>query len=150
MPARTEEDYERIARQWRVLLQIDDQPQPDMITVVFKLKSLGTISDYRRVPDDHMPNDEAYYDPLTKVLSLRESTFRSANFSYSAPATARHRARFTIAHELGHIVLGHSHIRFRGTSSAIAQKVSSNVRIEEIEANKFASAFLAPAHLAME
>lgn len=56
-----------------------------------------------------------------------------------------YRARFTIAHELGHVVLGHvtkSHHPMRDTSFK-----ANSFEPEEIEANNFAAELLMPADL---
>ncbi|NPD27394.1 ImmA/IrrE family metallo-endopeptidase [Corallococcus exiguus] len=61
------------------------------------------------------------------------------------------RQRFTIAHELGHFVLGHHfanrgrvHVDRRMFVSARSSRSSEGVDLNEIEANQFASALLIP------
>jgi Zn-dependent peptidase ImmA (M78 family) len=142
------DEIEIAARKLRINLGIDDQTRPDMSTVIFKLKDQGMIKDYVRVPDHEMPNDEARYDSITKLLYLRESTFCAANSMFTYSSTDRRRARYTIAHEVGHVALGHDGIRFRGNTAAVAEQVVQKIRRQESEANRFAAAFLAPAHLA--
>ena len=141
-------EIELAARKLRIRLGIDGQTRPDMPTVVFKLKDHGMIRDYVRVPDHEMPDDEARYDSFTKLLYLRESTFCAANSMFTHSTTDRRRARYTIAHEVGHIVLGHDGVRFRGNTATIAEQIVQKIRRQEAEANRFAAAFLAPAHLA--
>ena len=141
------EEIEVAARKLRIKLGIDDQERPDMPTVIFKLKDHGIIRDYVRVPDHEMPDDEARYDSFTKLLYLRESTFCAANSMFTYSTTDRRRARYTIAHEVGHIALGHDGIRYRGNTAAIAEQIVQKIRRQESEANRFAAAFLAPAHL---
>lgn len=143
-----DEEMERIARQVRSSLGMDDQLRPDMITVIFKLKTRGVIKNYERVPDHEMPHDEARFDADTGLLYIRESTFRAANTQYSFNPMERKRARFTIAHELGHIVLGHVGTNFRGATSARGKQLGRKIRINERDAERFAAAFLAPEHLA--
>jgi Zn-dependent peptidase ImmA (M78 family) len=142
------DNLERAARDTRVRLGIDHQLRPDMITVIIKAKHIGLIKDYVRVPDADMPNDEARYDPFEKVLYVRESTFCAANATHQYSDSERQRARFTIAHEIGHVALGHRHVRHRGMTTALAEGMVRSIRNEEYEANKFAAAFLAPAYLA--
>lgn len=142
-----EEDFENAARKMRIRLGVDDQLRPDMCTVIVKLKHAGLIANYARVPDDQASGDEAWFDPETRVLHIRESTFRAANATFEYSDAERHRARFTIAHEIGHVALGHTQLRYRGTTSALAEQMVSKIRNEEYAANKFAAAFLAPAHL---
>ncbi len=147
MESRTDEDFEAVARKLRIILGIDDQLRPDMITVVVKLKDHGIISNYVRVPDHEMPEDEAYFDSAHKLLYLRESTFCAANAMYTYSGTERRRARYTIAHEIGHIALGHDGVRYRGESGALAEALVRKIRRQEREAERFAAAFLVPAHL---
>lgn len=147
MPLNDDEDFEVAARNLRIRLGIDDQLRPDMTTVIFKLKDRGIIENYVRVPDDQMPDDEAYFDSEKKLLHLRESTFCAASAMFTYTETERRRARYTIAHEIGHIALGHDGVRYRGQTNAIAEEVVRKIRRQEREAERFAAAFLAPAHL---
>jgi Zn-dependent peptidase ImmA (M78 family) len=142
-----DEEIELAARKLRIKLAIDDQLRPDMPTVVFKLKAHGMIRDYVRVPDHEMPDDEARYDSFRKLLYIRESTFCAANSMFTYSTVERRRARYTIAHEVGHVALGHDGVRFRGNTGAIAEQIVQKIRRQENEANRFAAAFLAPAHL---
>jgi Zn-dependent peptidase ImmA (M78 family) len=117
-----------------------------MITVVIKLKHYGLIENYARVPDERMADDEAYFDPKAKILYIRESTFCAANSEDTHENIKRQRARFTIAHEIGHIALGHSELRHRGKIANV--HASGRIWHDERVAQRFAAAFLAPAHLA--
>jgi Zn-dependent peptidase ImmA (M78 family) len=141
------EDFEIAARKLRIELGIDDQLRPDMITVVIKLKERGRIENYVRVPDKDMPDSEAMFDPDKRLLYIRESTFAAANGLFAGTDAERRRARYTIAHEIGHIVLGHSAVRHRGASNEQRKAAKGNWQ-DEREAEQFAAAFLAPAHLA--
>jgi len=145
---RDAENIERAARDLRRKLKIDDQLRPDMITVIFKLKNLRYINDYRRVPDDKMSGSEAYFDPETGLLHISESTFCSANDHATCSDADRRRARYTIAHEIGHIALGHTALRHRGVSNRLRKSAPGHQR-DEREADMFSAAFLAPAHLAI-
>jgi Zn-dependent peptidase ImmA (M78 family) len=80
-------------------------------------------------------------------MRLRESTFVAAN-EVAAPNRARPRARFTIAHELGHAVLGHKKTRHRNVSGRAIEKIAPSIVRDEDEADRFAAAFLSPLHLA--
>src|ERR1700730_8857326 len=129
-----DEDFEAAARHLRIQLGIDDQLRPDMTTVIVKLKDHGIIKNYIRIPDDQMPDDEAYFDSEKKLLHLRESTFRAASAMFTYNETARRRARYTIAHEIGHIALGHDGIRYRGQTNALAEELVRKIRRQEREA----------------
>jgi len=147
MPIYEDMEFEESARAFRKLLKLEFEPRPDVITVIFKLKDLGLIKSYKRVPDAGMPDGEARFDPFDRILYIRESTFCAAN-SVSAPDSERRRARFTLAHEFGHIWLKHSGVRHRGEASALQERLVKQIKQEEREAYRFAGAFLAPAYLA--
>ena len=118
-----------------------------MITVVVKLKNRGKIKNYVRVPDEEMPDQEARFDPEERLLYLRESTFCAANAMFTFSETERRRARYTIAHEIGHIALRHQGVHFRGVINDRDKKFAARVQREEREAERFAAAFLAPSYL---
>lgn len=105
-------EFENAARSLRKLLGIEFDPRPDMITVVFKLKHHGLIANYRRVLDAEMSDGEAYFDPFEKILHIRESTFCAANSIFGLES-ARRRARFTLAHEVGHFGIAVKLERYR-------------------------------------
>jgi hypothetical protein len=139
-------ELEASARQLRKLLGIEFQTRPDMITVVVKLKG---IKNYERVPDTSMPDDEVRFDPDERILYIRESTFVAGNGMF-AIESERQRARFTLAHEIGHIWLKHAGMRYRGKSGALQEKYVRQIKQQEREADRFAGAFLAPSCLAGE
>lgn len=146
MRYREPEDFEEIARATRRRIGIEYVHRPDMITVLFKLQSNDLISSYERVPDANMPEDLGAYDPETRILRLRESTFVAANEVISFhPENSR--ARFTIAHELGHVVLQHKQTRHRNVSGRQIEKIAPSIIRDESDADKFAAAFLAPFYL---
>lgn len=147
MPIYDDHEFEASARALRSLLGIEFDTRPDMITVIFKLKDRGIIKDYRRVPDAEMPDDEAYFDPFTQILHIRESTFEAGNGLF-ADEKRRQRARFTLAEETGHIWLKHGGVRYRGNSGALQERLVKQIRQEEREARRFAGTFLAPSYLA--
>jgi Zn-dependent peptidase ImmA (M78 family) len=141
-----DEDIELIARDARRVLGIEYVPRPDMVTAVFKAQYLGIIKHYARIADADMPDDLAAFDPDTGVLSLQESTFVAANEVLSNPPERR-RARFTIAHEFGHVFLGHKRTRHRNISGRKIEKIAAPIVRDERDADRFAAAFLAPSHL---
>jgi hypothetical protein len=142
-----DEELEVSVRRLRKLLEMEFDPRPDMITVLYKLKSLGLIKGYLRVPDEKMPDAEAYFDPFEEILHIRESTFEAGNGMF-AVIEDRRRARFTLAHEVGHIWLKHQGIRYRGAEGDQQEQHVKQIRQEEREADRFAAAFLVPAYLA--
>jgi hypothetical protein len=136
---------ESLADSTRERWGLRDQKCPDVITMLFKLKHERKIVGYELVADIALPDDEAEYNPLKGLLRLRHSVFQSANDLYGRPAKAR--ARFTLAHEFGHIILNHTRIRHRNISDRKIERIVTQTRIDEAEANRFAGALLIPRHL---
>lgn len=147
MRHREDEEFEEVARATRRKLGMEHQLRPDMVTVLFKLQQLGMIARYQRVSANEMPDDLGSFDPDSRIMRLRESTFVAANeVVYQNPE--RSRARFTIAHELGHVVFGHKKTRHRNISGRSIEKIAPSIIRDESDADRFAAAFLAPLYLA--
>jgi|SRR5713101_8995162 len=136
-----DEDFERAAQILRVKFGIDDQLRLDVIDVLRKLKHHGQIVDYVRVPDMSLPDAEAQYDPDKGIIYLRESTYLAAQRGDS-------RARWTVAHEVGHVALNHQRTRNRSSASRSIEKIAQTIRRDEAQAHRFAAALLAPFHRA--
>jgi Zn-dependent peptidase ImmA (M78 family) len=136
-----DDDFERGAQILRVKLGIDDQLRLDVIDVLQKLKHHGYIVDYVRVPDTALPEADAQYNPDKRIIYLREST-------YSAAQCGDRRAKWTVAHEVGHVALNHKQTRNRSIAPRSIEKISQAIRRDEVQAHKFAAAFLAPFHRA--
>lgn len=134
----SDDEIDKRALGLRKALGIETRVNPDLITCIFKAKDRGLIKGYLRVPD---LEDEAYFDPETGILAVREAVFRLANLGVP-------RSRFTLAHELGHVVLGHPRKRSRGPLAHRKSEMVSTVRSDEVQADKFAAAFLMPYDLA--
>ena len=91
--------------------------------------------------DSELPEAPAKADCATKKITVRES------LAYQAVQGSGH-ARMTLAHEVGHIALGHSGTRYRKNGLNIEAATIAQVRREESEAKRFAAVFLVPTHLA--
>ncbi len=141
----TEEVLELAAEKKRREWGIVDQCIPDVMTMLMKLKDDGTIVNYQRVPDNQLPDDEAEFDPHTKIIRIRESTFDAANDLFRRDLHKR--ARFTIAHEIAHAICKHQRVRHRNVSNRPIEKIVAQTRIDEAEANRVAGALLIPRHL---
>jgi len=88
------------------------------------------------VQQNEMPNDYAQATPEQRKIRLREDV-------YNAMCRGNARARFTLAHELGHLFLNH---RVDQTFARSHQEHSHETfRDSEWQADTFASEFLAPA-----
>ena len=137
-----EDKIERAAQNFRAWAKHESQTYPDVFTWVQKLKHEGFIRDYKRVPDVEMPDVEGVYDAFSHVLSIRESAFRNAA-SFAGIRDQPHcRARFTFAHEVAHVWLEHSGIRYRNTSDRFSKKIDVRRHVDERHANRFAGAIL--------
>lgn len=140
-----EEQLEKLAERTRIRWGIHNQFCPDVITMIYKLKKEGEIKNYALVSNIELPDEEAEFDPHEKILKIRTSTFYAANDPYGRPGKPR--ARFTIAHEVGHVLRHHKRVRHRSISDKTIEKIVLQTRVDEIEANRFAGALLMPTHL---
>ncbi len=141
-----EEELEFAANETRVKLGLAGQLVLDGMTIIVKMKNLGMIKNYKRVPDEEMLYDEATFDAIDRILIIPERTFTTMN-------RGKPRAMMTIAEEVGHVALGHSGVRHRTNKNPAdrrpdAQKLDPKIRREEAEARRFAAAFIAPRELA--
>lgn len=130
-------EVEALARSVRLKLGIDDQHQPNILLALERLADHGFIASYTAVPDQKMPHAEAKFSSGQKRLYLRESVF-------SALTKGDARARWTVAHELGHAVLGHPRTHHRSAAGKVSARQNHDI---EKEAHLFAAAFLVPFHL---
>lgn len=144
----TDEVLEATARRLRHLAGVDDRFCPDMIYVANRLKQLGLIVAFVQSPDESMERDEAVYNGETRKLYVKNRVFDALDAPGNASKVERRRARFTLAHEFCHVLQPSVGTRFRGASGQLAQRLDISTRLDEIEANRFASAFLIPDHLA--
>ena len=141
MAPRTFEQIEDAARGLRKRLRIDALLSPDLISALGQLSDVIPGFELVRARDDELPDCEAQADCPNNKITLRENV-------YQAALRGEGRARMTIAHELGHLVLGHSAIRLRAIGIDRSARFSRRTRAEESEAKRFAAAFLVPTHLA--
>lgn len=129
-----------IAREVRQRLGIDKQYAPELWSILRKLDQKYPGFKLKVVSDEHLPRIEAKANSKSFVLKVRES-FDSA-LKYYGDA----RARFTIAHELGHLFLGHPGNQPRVHADSRFDGQSIDIELER-EANIFASEFLMPSDL---
>lgn len=113
----------------------------DMLSTLEKLQKEAKKFSFRGALDDELGDNEAMMDDDTGTLVARESILEDIK-------AGRPRARFTIAHELGHYFLGHEGQRRRNPNKGLY--VGSKERAQESEANIFASYFLVPTKLAWD
>jgi len=123
---------------WRILLDCKVDRLPVDLNVICKALNVRTAS----------------YGANSKLIqkkNLTEIVTRSDGLSFYAgdtpvalynEACAPERIRFTVAHELGHIILGHVS---PGTFTTVNREPSSQDNPLETAANQFAARLLAPA-----
>lgn len=121
---------------WRIRQQMgfDKIKRPKPFDVLARAQKSGIIKSFSIVPDEQIAPVEAKYDPDSRSIEIGSS---------AAEKSARGSARmtFTIAHELGHAVLGHKMARNRRSSG---RDFGRQVDLDEREANAFAASFLVP------
>ena len=127
-----------IARDLRARLGIDDKFAPDLAHILNRLTEVYPKFRYRVVEDGDLPDMEAKAYSKAFMLKVRQ-TVMNALRTYGDP-----RSRFTIAHELGHLLLGHPGNQPRARRG---ETIRSAQDLLEHEANLFASEFLIPSHL---
>lgn len=139
MNSHTDAGIETLACRLRHVLGLESVNAPCVALVLKNLPSLFPDFKIVRKIDDEMPSEQAWMDTEQCTLQVRETV-------YAAALSGDPRARFTIIHELGHLVLGH---KGRFQRKVQDQKYdNASTRIKEAEANKFAAYFLAPTALA--
>lgn len=127
-----------MARHLRSQLHIQDQRAPDLALVLHRLGELYPRFKLKEVQDADLPHMEAKAYSGTFVLKVREGIMNALR-SYGDA-----RSRFTVAHELGHLMLEHPGNQARERPG---EKISAAQAVLENEANLFASEFLMPANL---
>lgn len=123
----------------RALLGLTNTPYLDVVDTLKRLRSSGVIFGWSVVSDDSLPLAEALWNPVRKSITFRKSVYDGAQIDDK-------RMRFTVAHEIGHAFLRHMFKRNRRTIKQ-GREYGALLSYQETEANRFAAAFLAPAHL---
>lgn len=136
----SEEVIEKAANTFRAKLGIEGVSAPCMLSVLESFRERGRNFNFRTGSVDELGQDEALVDEAAHTLIVRDSVMEAVK-------AGQERARFTVAHELGHYVLGHKGMKQR-TERPTAYPTARD-RIEETEANIFASYFLVPTRMAL-
>lgn len=132
----TSDQIELMAEQFRTHMGISSVDRPDMVALVYAMRERGMIKDVEVFPAGTLGASEANYDPDSQVAHLS-----SGCITHQEP-----KHRFTIAHEIGHYLAKHKHIRHRRLDHR--QQFGRQTRSDETEANKIAAALLVPETLA--
>jgi hypothetical protein len=131
------EDLDRKALAHRRALGFRDDQSIDGMTLITKLKARYPEFNYLRVPDGHLPGREAQWDSDKKLLTIPESVFRGMNRGVP-------RDTMTVVHEVAHALLGHKGTLHRAPVGNLAERFSANIRRMELQAKRYAAAFLMP------
>jgi hypothetical protein len=137
----TAETIEAQANFVRQKLNIESVPAFDMYCALEKLQQMAKSFSFRRALEDELGDNEATMDDETGTLVAQENILDDIK-------AGGNRARFTIAHELGHFFLRHQGLRRRNPNKGAY--VGDKERAEESEANIFASYLLVPTKLAWD
>ena len=109
----------------------------DFLTLMTKLKARYPNFAYERVPDATLGAAEAQWDSAAKRLLIPETVYKGA-------CLGEGRALMTVAHEVGHALLGHEGTLSRAPAGNRAERLSARVRAMEYQARRYAAAFLIP------
>lgn len=130
---------ESIANQVRAILQEYDLVEHDAIDAIGVLEKLFPMLGYnfRILPIEKMGDYEAYVIPDDGMIAVREDVYDSLQEDNG-------RARFTIMHELGHVVCKHH--------ATLHRNGDGNHKIyedSEWQANNFAAMILMPTEICL-
>jgi hypothetical protein len=135
----SEEVIEGKANELRAKLSVGAAAAPCILNVLESFQQRARQFSYRIGLPEELGEDEAVLDEATHTLIIRDAVMEDVK-------AGRERARFTVAHELGHYMLGHKGMKQR-TGRPFAYPTARD-RTDEAEANLFASYFLVPTALA--
>lgn len=114
----------------------DDEPV-DVITLLARLAARYPEFSHERVPDGSLGEAEAQWDSQAKRLLIPQAVFVAAS-------RGEGRALMTVAHEVGHALLGHQGHLDRAPPGGRAERASAKLRSMEYQARRYAAAFLIP------
>lgn len=137
---RSDDEIEREAHICRMKAGNPDEFAPDILNLIHSLASRDHRFAKLKIEvrrDSELPDAEARAFVQDQIIEIRESVFEQAKKHVP-------RARMTVAHELGHVVLNHVGTpKYRKTTAIKPANVAPH-RSEERQANVFAAALLMP------
>jgi Zn-dependent peptidase ImmA (M78 family) len=139
--SRSIEMLESIVVQFRARLGMKDVEYIELESVLEKMVHLFPGFSYRCVPDNMLHGAKGMYSSETEVMEIPSNVFlgmknRIPHF------------RFSVAHEIAHVILKHEGVRFRHAERKAYEKANPSIWRDEREAEQFAALLLAPTHLA--
>jgi len=133
LPLEDVEAIESLARVLRKSLEIDDRAAPNVLYVFEQLKKIFPRLKLRIVPDSSL-KQPARSNPKNWTIRIRQSL-------YEALLRGQWLARWTLCHEIAHVLRAHPGMPFR-------EEMKEKRRgWKEREANIFVRRFLVPPHL---
>ena len=130
----TDREIGRFVRLLRKLLRVHDQKTSNILVFFEHLKKIFPRLRLRIVENADLPDSEARAYPASWIIKISRGV-------YEGLLRGDTRARWTFAHELGHILLQHRGKPFR-------KKSETGLKTVEQEAHLFAAQLLAPSDLA--
>ncbi|QTG16558.1 ImmA/IrrE family metallo-endopeptidase (plasmid) [Agrobacterium tumefaciens] len=139
VPPRSWDSIGQVADQFRRNLGLESTPYMPVIDILEKVLDNQLNFVRFEVGDDHdMGGAEGLTDPNGEFIIIHQDV-------YEAAVNGDGRARFTVAHEIGHLFL-HTGIPLARASNDGSIKP---FRMSEPQANQFAAEFLMPRHLSL-
>ncbi len=132
-----DKDIVRLARIVRKILRVDGRVAPNLLEVLDVLKTTLPRLKIKFVPESLLPDAEARAYPKSWLIKFRSGLLEGL-------LRGEVRARWTFAHELGHVILQHPKRPFRKRDYETLRPIDAKI---EREAHLFAAEFLAPIHL---
>ncbi|MDD4096117.1 MAG: ImmA/IrrE family metallo-endopeptidase [Oscillospiraceae bacterium] len=135
VPPKSKEEIINIAKKFRKTIPLRDGMYFPVVEIIEWLSRDGNSGDIGfdfEVVDDNSLNHYADYNPITRVLKVQQSVYLGA-------CNNNGRDRFTLAHELGHVVLHSCVNNFAREKTGSCPPAFRN---PEWQANTFGSALL--------
>jgi len=130
-----DDEIELCADRLRSELGFSNVERLDLMEVLKQLKHQGKLRDFAVVPNGVLGDADARFEDSGRILLSQKVA--------TAIRQSDPRATWTIAHEIGHLTLGHT-TRDRKSSGNQLGSFNKQLGRDEVDANRFAAAFLAP------
>lgn len=144
VPGKSRRDIEAVALAWRDAFAVGTTWAPNLVDILEnKLPKLWPDFSLIVKSDQEMRGIEGYTAFAPPMIVLPDS-------GYADLRTGKHRARWTAAHELGHLFLHEATTKHRDLEPMPNKIITNAYNSAEWQANRFASEFLMPEHVVSE